>query len=92
MVKASNLATVNYAPGQVPTDAAEMQRFFMSELQKIATAINLTGLGHLEKTTVAPIKPRDGDIRYADGTLWNPGSGGGIYYYKGATSAWIILG
>jgi hypothetical protein len=92
MVKASNLGTVNYAPGQVPTDAAEMQRFFMSELQKISVAISLIGLGHLDKTTAAPIKPRDGDVRYADGISWNPGSGVGVYYYKGATSAWVLLG
>ena len=36
----------------------------------------------LEPTHVDPAKPRDGDIRYADGTNWNPGSGGeGIYAY-----------
>lgn len=87
-----NLGTVNYAPGQVPTDAAEMQRFFMSELQKISIAISLIGLGHLDKTTSAPTKPRDGDVRYADGISWNPGAGVGVYYYKGATSAWVLLG
>lgn len=91
-MRTSNSGTIVYAPGQVPTDAAEMQRFFMSELQKIATAISLIGSGHLEKTTVAPSKPRDGDVRYADGALWNPGAGVGIYYYKGAASAWILLG
>ncbi|MFZ6653785.1 hypothetical protein [Undibacterium sp. TJN19] len=91
-MRTSNLGTVSYAPGQVPTDAAEMQRFFSSELQKIAASIAMLSLGHLDKTTVAPIKPRDGDIRYADGSNWNPGSGVGVYYYKGATSAWVFLG
>lgn len=91
-MRAANSSTVSYAPGQVPTDAAEMQRFFTAELQKISTALALVSAGHLDKTTVAPTKPRDGDIRYADGSLWNPGSGVGVYYYKGATSAWVFLG
>ncbi|MES2040479.1 MAG: hypothetical protein V4495_21885 [Pseudomonadota bacterium] len=91
-MRVSNSNTVAYAPSQVPDDAAEMQRFFSFELQKIATAITGLSLGHLDKTTVVPTKPRDGDIRYADGILWNPGAGVGIYYYKGATSAWVFLG
>ncbi|MFZ6743500.1 hypothetical protein ACO0LC_09770 [Undibacterium sp. JH2W] len=91
-MKATNLGSANYVPATLPTDAAELQRFFISELQRISAAINLIGLGHLEKTTTAPIKPRDGDIRYADGISWNPGVGTGIYYYKGATSAWVLLG
>jgi hypothetical protein len=92
MVRASNSSTVGYAPSQLPDDAAEMQRFFSSELQKIATAIAGLSVGHLDKTTVAPAKPRDGDIRYADGSLWNPGSGVGVYYYKGASLTWVFLG
>ena len=34
-------------------------------------------------------KPRNGDIRYADGTNWNPGSGEGIYAYT--NDAWAKL-
>jgi hypothetical protein len=60
------------------------------EFRKIALAIQLVALGHLDKTFTVPSKPRDGDIRYADGTQWNPGSGQGIYYYNG--SAWSFLG
>lgn len=35
-------------------------------------------------------KPREGMVRYADGTNWNPGSGKGMYYYNGTT--WIFMG
>ena len=35
----------------------------------------------LEPTFVAPPKKRDGDIRYADGTKWNPSGGEGIYAF-----------
>ena len=37
----------------------------------------------LEETNTAPAKPRDGDIRYADGSNWNPGAGTGIYWFDG---------
>jgi hypothetical protein len=44
----------------------------------------------LEQTNVAPDKPRNGDIRYADGTNWNPGgTGEGIYAYT--NGAWAKL-
>lgn len=67
-----------------------MQRFFSSELDRIAAAINALAAGHLEKTYVAPPKPREGDIRYADGTSWNPGLGAGIYQYRSAV--WTFIG
>lgn len=31
---------------------------------------------------VAPAKPKEGMIRFADGTSWNPGSGMGLYQYQ----------
>lgn len=40
--------------------------------------------------TAAPINPEEGDIVRADGTSWNPGSGGGFYGYHGG--AWVFLG
>ena len=46
--------------------------------------------GVLDPTYVAPTKPREGDLRLADGTSWNPGSGAGFYGYYG--SAWVKLG
>lgn len=91
-MRTPNLGTVSYAPDQVPDDPEELKRFLRSEFQKLQSAIQLLAKGHLDKTTVAPAKPRDGDFVYADGTFFNPGSGVGIYYYKGATSAWVFLG
>ena len=91
-MRTPNLGTVSYAPDQVPDDPEELKRFLRSEFQKLQSAIQLLAKGHLDKTTVAPAKPRDGDFVYADGSSFNPGSGVGIYYYKGATSAWVFLG
>lgn len=44
----------------------------------------------LETLTAAPARPQDGMIAKADGTLWNPGAGAGVYCYYGA--AWNLLG
>ena len=83
-----------YTPDQPPEDDKELQRYLYNELTKISTAITALSLGHLDKTTVLPTKPRDGDIRYADGVNWLPnGAGGvGIWYYKALTSTWVQLG
>jgi hypothetical protein len=91
-MRTPNLGTVQYVPRHPPSDPAELQRYLAEELPNIAAAIMALSLGHLDKTTVAPTKPRDGDIRYADGVSWLPnGTGGvGIYYFDGVT--WKLLG
>lgn len=42
-----------------------------------------------EKKSVATIKPRDGDVSYADGSNWNPGFGEGYYFY--AIAQWFPM-
>jgi hypothetical protein len=89
MVRAPNLGSVSYAPGEPPTDPAQLQRFIRDELQQISAAIQALAAGHLDKQSVAPLKPRDGDTRYADGAHWNPGSGKGVYLHNG--SVWTLI-
>lgn len=36
-----------------------------------------------------PVKYREGDFAFADGTVWNPGSGRGLY--QRVSSAWVKL-
>lgn len=74
----------------MPSDPKEFPRFWAEESLKIQNAINALISGHLDVTYVAPSKPRSGDIRCADGTSWNPGSGAGFYGYH--SSAWNKLG
>lgn len=89
-MRTPNLGSVQYQPGEVPRDPAQMQAFLRDELNKMAAAINALAAGHLDKQTVAPPKPRDGDIRYASGVGgWDPGAGAGIYWFNG--SVWAKL-
>ncbi|RSZ60043.1 hypothetical protein HF313_15120 [Massilia atriviolacea] len=90
-MRTPNLGTVNYTPGQVPASADDLLRFVREEFDKVSGAITLLAAGHLDPQTVAPLKPRDGDIRYAAGAPhWNPGSGRGVYIFKLTT--WVFLG
>lgn len=81
-----NQNSVFYAPETVPSAQADLPAYLERELFKIKVAVDLMAAGHLDETHVAPTKPRTGDIRLADGTNWNPGSGRGLYYYQ--NSAW----
>lgn len=89
-MRTPNLSSAFYAPGVAPSEPDQLRRFVEDELRKIAAAFALLAAGHIDKTNAAPTKPREGDIRLADGTQWNPGSGAGVYAYYGA--AWHFLG
>lgn len=85
-----NNSSVFYVPETTPSDPRDLSAYLERELYKIKVAIDLLAIGHVDKTYVAPLKPREGDFRLADGTQWNPGSGAGFYGYYG--SAWVKLG
>ena len=90
MVRTPSISTSFYSPGLAPSDPDQLRRFIEEELRKIAAAFMLVSSGHIDKTYVAPAKPREGDVRLADGTQWNPGSGAGFYGYYGGV--WHFLG
>ncbi len=89
-MRALNNSSVFYVPEQVPADPKELPQYIERNNQAVETAINLLAFGHVDKTYVAPVKPREGDFRLADGTSWNPGSGSGFYGYYGGS--WVKLG
>lgn len=90
MVMADTGSSIDYSPGIVPREANLLQQFLEIELSKIKSAIDLLAAGHIDKTYAAPTRPREGDVRFFDGTIYNPGSGIGFYaYYSGV---WNKLG
>jgi hypothetical protein len=91
-MRTPNISSAFYTPGNAPFELDQLRRYVEDELNKVAAAISLLAAGHLDKSYAAPTKPRDGDIRYADGTTWKPnGTGGvGIWYFNG--SVWTQLG
>ncbi len=69
---------------QLGTDSVEEQ------LQELRNAVNLLQEGQgFPLLSVAPLKPREGQLVNADGVGWNPGSGAGYYERKGGV--WVKL-
>lgn len=83
--------SIRYTKSPVPSNPEDIPAYLQAELDKISAIIGNIADGHLDVTHVAPSKPRDGDIRYADGSDWNPGHGRALYFYDSSDSAWHKL-
>lgn len=84
----SDLRKTQYAPG---TQGADLTTFARNEIERINNALE-SGWAHelLEKLTQEPTRKRVGMMVYADGSLWNPGGGEGIYTLT--STGWQKLG
>ena len=81
-----------WSPNPAPVTPEELPDYLFNELNRLSDILFNIDTFRLEETNVAPDKPRDGDIRYADGTNWNPCSGRGIYtYIDDGTPSWEKL-
>jgi hypothetical protein len=87
-MRTPNLGTISFNPADPPADPKDLQRYLREQNALLSAVIAALAAGHLDKTYVAPAKPRDGDIRYADGTSWAPGVKG-LYMHNGTT--WVLI-
>lgn len=72
-----------YKPEPPPdiSDIPAVVRYLLTELERHAQYTNQLGNGELlEEANVAPVKPRVGMVKLADGTNWDPGYGRGVYW------------
>jgi hypothetical protein len=73
----------------IPGNVADPQ--IAAELAKIAQAMETSDpFITLDTLYAAPNKYREGTIVKADGAVWNPGSGAGVYCRRGGS--WTFLG
>ncbi len=84
------MSNTRYIPTITPAISDDIPEYLRKELDDISATIGNIADGHYDKTYVEPPRPRTGDIRYADGTEWNPGQGAGLYYYDG--TRWVLYG
>lgn len=89
MVRTPNNNSYRYAPVTAPISASDFPLWAENEFRNIKGALDIIASGGKEKLYVAPLKPRDGDFAYADGSSWNPGYGAGLYYYNG--TSWLFV-
>jgi hypothetical protein len=79
-----------YVPAAPPQNLEGIPVYLHRELVRIAGVLSNISDNIYEETHVAPDKPQNGQVVYADGTDWNPGSGRGLYFYKGSTWTFIV--
>lgn len=85
-------SVVRWTPNPSPSSNEKLSEYLFHELNRLSDILFNISVMRLEQTNVEPEKPRDGEIRYADGTNWNPGSGQGIYVYiDDGSPAWEKL-
>jgi hypothetical protein len=68
----------------------ELARYIKKELDAIAAALGVVSDGYKEVITATGVRPREGQLVYADGIGWNPGDGKGLYLYDSAVWRRII--
>ena len=83
-------SVTHYQPGPLPLDNEDLGIYVIDELKRLGNILFNQATFRLERTHIPPDKPRGGDIRYADGTDWNPGSGEGIYFFNNS-GTWTQL-
>jgi hypothetical protein len=98
-LKKTTFAPVPYTPGPPPADLpASAQRYLDDELNRISGLLQIlmsvvqsgTSIS-LAPTPGAPAAATMSEIRYTDGTTWDPGSGEGYYYFN-SHGVWTPLG
>ena len=82
-------SVTRYEPGPLPEQVEDLGGYVVSELKRLGSILLNQSIFRLEPVHAEPARPLKGDIRYADGTDWNPGAGEGIYWYNG--TAWAKL-
>ena len=82
-----------YFRREPPKDPALLPGFLRQELERIQAELSSAQeLLRVSQSNVAPDKPRQGDVRYADGTNWDPLSDGTEQYVWFDGSAWKAFG
>lgn len=82
-------SVTRFHPDPLPERVEDLGIWAQAQLTRIGDIIFNQSIFRLDETHALPDKPRNGDIRYFDGTDADPGSGRGIYYYNG--TSWTQL-
>jgi hypothetical protein len=72
------------------TTVADLRNWISNELVRVSNAFTTSSqTTTLLVLTAAPAKLQIGQVVFADGSNWNPGSGRGLYYYD--TGGWVHI-
>ena len=79
-----------YNPNPVPDNTEDLPKYIFDELLRLQGSLEENPISYIEVKNAAPDRIKQGDIVYADGSNWNPGSGEGIYF-RNAAGSWVKL-
>jgi hypothetical protein len=78
-------SVTHYEPGPLPLDKEDLGIYVVTELKRLGNILFNQATFRLERMHAVPDKPREGDIRYFDGTNADPTGGGeGVYLFDGS--------
>lgn len=73
----------------------ELSAYLQQQFTQLQLALaNMTAnINNYPILVTVPQNPKEGQIVYADGTLWNPGSGRGLYVCKSVNDklSWVFI-
>jgi microcystin-dependent protein len=85
----SSRLTARFTPDPAPENAEELPGYLANSLSQVGAMVN-SPTRNFAPLNSAPPKPTDGDVAFADGIGWDPGSGRGMYSYDG--EEWVLIG
>lgn len=77
------------SPYNGPLDLEGLLSYVQEELDSIRRDLVESSTIELRPIYAEPTKLREGMLVFADGTVWNPGGGKGVYTYS--SGAWVKL-
>lgn len=82
---------MSYQPTAIPSDTPGLRAWLAQQLRDIANTLAAPDVLRLRLAVLGaePEKYANGDVVYADGANWNPGSGAGVY--ARVSGAWVKL-
>lgn len=83
-----NSRIARFTPDPPPDNAEELPTYLKYMMELIGGMLNspTRNFAPLKKE---PPKPVDGDVAFADGIVWDPSEGRGLYYFD--TGVWIKI-
>lgn len=82
----------DYKPAEMPAieGVEPLRQYVADEFARLQVHLNTPAdFVVFRVNNVAPTRPTEGMVAFADGTNWNPGAGKGLYKYQ--AGAWIAL-
>lgn len=84
----ANTDKLSYVP-EIIAPSTDLYQYVEEEFRKLQYVLAYIQEGRQDELHVAPGKPDEGQVVYADGTDWNPGRGKGLYVYK--SGVWTFV-